>query len=348
MELMIAGVVGGDLVHRLFQGVGVVGKHRHLVGQGGVDDDIGPVLEGGDVLLLAPAHIIPHQKGFQKVCAPEIIVTDRPAGNPHPGALEPQFLPLQHVGAGGDVQAGGLRVTAEDVVIEGVDALENGDLVLVQLQKGAPAVVAHLAGKLILGHHHPLAPGQLGESLVQQVQVQQHRRLVVDVPLGGAGGGLAVEGLIVVVHGDGVGVHPPALQLLLQLEGGGGLARAGGAGQQHDGADLHPLQNTVHRRVNAALIGGVAGLQKSLGIGAEALVDLLQLIGHRGPPYRAPWKRATRSFPAQTASIFSIYSLGYLGLAMRSMCPVAGFTSLVTPPPPRETMVCSSSIMQML
>ena len=43
-----------------------------------------------------------------------------------------------------------------------------------------------------------------------------------------------------------------------------------------------------------------------------------------------------------------MYSLGYLGLAMRVMHPACRSTSLVTPPPPRETMVCSSSIMQML
>ena len=44
---------------------------------------------------------------------------------------------------------------------------------------------------------------------------------------------------------------------------------------------------------------------------------------------------------AQIASIFWMYSWGYLALARRSMYPVARSTSLVTPPPPRETSAAS-------
>ena len=167
-----------------------------------------------------------------------------------------------------------------DVVIEGVNALEDGDLVFVQLQQGAPAVVAHLPGKLKLGHHHPLPPGELGEGVVQQVHVQQQGGFVVDVPLGGAGRGAAVESLEVVVHGDGVGVDAPPLQLLLQLEGRGGLARAGGAGQQHHRALRHSRKDAVGDVLQPLLIAGVALGEKGLGVGLDLLVDLGQLVGH--------------------------------------------------------------------
>ena len=96
--------------------------------------------------------------------------------------FEPQRLPLQNVGAGGNIERGGLRVAAGDVVVEGVDALEDGDLVLTQLQ-GVPRLSLRIwRANSNLGDHYPLPVGELGEGVVQQVHVQEPGRLVVNVP----------------------------------------------------------------------------------------------------------------------------------------------------------------------
>ena len=245
---------------------------------------MGAALVGRDILFLPPADIIPHQQRFQQVCPAEIVVPHGAAGDAHPGALEAQLLPLQDVGAGGDIHARGLRVAAGNVVVEGVNALEDGNLVLPQPQGGAPAVVAHLAGELEVGDDDLLPPGQPVKGLVQQFHVQQFGGLVVDVPLRRAGGRPAVEGLEVVVHGHRVGVDPPALQLPLHLHGRGGLARAGGTGQEHDGALLHPRQDLVHGGVDALLVVGVTLGQKGGRVPPDFFVDLTELIGHVFPP----------------------------------------------------------------
>ena len=164
---------------------------------------------------------------------------------------------------------------AGNVVVEGVDALENGDLVLFQLQGGAQAVVAHLAGKLKLGDEDFLPPAQGGKVLAEQLHVQAEGRLVVDAAVGGAGDGGGVLGEEVVVHGHRPGVHPPAEQLLGNFHGRGGLARARGAGQQHDGAVLQVGQDSVRRQRYPLGVVLVALGQKFRRITSGAPVDLL-------------------------------------------------------------------------
>src|SRR5699024_8443334 len=85
-ELQQLGAAHILLGHRLEKGQGVILHHRHLIGEGGVEDDIRPVLVGGDVQLLPPAHIGPHLQGVLHVGAPEVVVPHRPAGQAHPGA----------------------------------------------------------------------------------------------------------------------------------------------------------------------------------------------------------------------------------------------------------------------
>ena len=179
-----------------------------------------------------------------------------------------------------------------DVVVQGMDALKDGDLILPQLQWGAPSVVAHLAGKLKFGDDDLLPPAQGGEVLVQQLHIQALGRFVVDVSLGGAGRGLAVQALEVVVHSHRVGIDAPALELLRDLHGGGGLARTRGPGEQHHGALVQIAQDAVCGQGHPLGIRLVALLQKLGDIGLDPSVDLLKLIGHWfKPPGRSAGSR---------------------------------------------------------
>ena len=269
------------LGHRRHDGLGVAGHHRSLVGQGGVELDVGGVLVGGDIQLFPPAHVGPHVQGAAHVGAPEIVVPHRPPGEAQPGALEhhPAVFPLD-VAPGGDVQPGGVGVAVGELGVQGVDALENGHLVLPQLQGGAPAVVAHLPGKLKPGHQNPLAPGQLGEVLVQQLQVHHLRRLVVDGAVGRAGHPVGIGADEVVVHGYRVGAHPPALQLLAELFRRRRLARAGGAGQQHHRAFLHVLADLFRGPGDLVLIAPVALLHELHRVPPHGGVDVSKFVCH--------------------------------------------------------------------
>ena len=123
-----------------------------------------------------------------------------------------------------------------NVVVQGVDALEDDYLVLFQLQRLRRLQHAHLAGELILRHEDALAAGEFREVFVQKLHIHAQGALKVDGPLLGARGGGGVHGAEVVVHADGVGAHAALRELFLDLLGRGRLAAAGGAGEQDDGA----------------------------------------------------------------------------------------------------------------
>ena len=246
-----------------------------LVGQGGVKHNVGLALEGGDVQFFTPADIGPHLQGPGHLGAPKAVVPDGPAGQPHPGGLEAEDGTLVHVGAGRDIQLCGLGMPAGDVVVQGVDALKDGNFVLFQFKGGAQAVIAHLPGELISGNGNLLPLGQGGKMPVQQLHVQKQGRLIVDDSLGGAGCGFGIQGDKVVVHGHGVGVDPTAAQLLGNFHGRGGFARAGRAGQQHDGAALQVGQDPVRRQRHPLGVVLVALGQKFRRITSGAPVNLL-------------------------------------------------------------------------
>ena len=308
---------------------------RDLVGQGGVELVVGPVLEGGDIELLAPADVGPHVHGLRHAGAPEVVVPDGPAAQAHPGALEDQVLAVQHVGPGRDIQAGGLGEAAGAVVVQGVDALEDGYFVLAQAEGRAHMDAAHLAGKLELGHPDGLTLGQQGKVMAQEVHVHALGGLEVDHPVCRPGGGLGVEGLEVVVHGDGVGVDATLLQFFLNFQGGGGLAGAGGAGQQDDGAVLQVVQDHVGRSADLGSVLGVGLLQETLYVLVDAAVDLPELIAHglftggrdmvshdtasfqAGQGQRSHFYQDQAVFSSTMSWMVLMYSWGYLGLAIR-------------------------------
>ena len=269
--------------HRRHDGLGVGRHHRRLVGQGRVELDVGGVLIGGDVQLFSPADVGPHIQGAADVGAPEVVVPHRPAGEAQPGALEHHLaVVVLDVAAGGDVQAGGVGMAVRELGVQGVDSLEDCHLVFGQLQGGAPAVVAHLPGKFELGHQDPFPPGELGEVLVQQLQVHHLRGLIVDGPIGGAGHMGGVPADEIVVHGNRVGAHPPAAQLLAEFFRRGGLARPGRPGQQHHRAFLHVLADLLRRLRDFVLIPPVAFLHERHRVLPHGGVDLRQFVCHSG------------------------------------------------------------------
>ena len=162
-----------------------------------------------------------------------------------------------------------------------MDPLKDGNFVLAQLQGVALDGRAHLAGKLELGDVNLLPLIQKLEVPVQQIHVQAEGGLIVDGPLPVPGGGLRVYGLKVVVQSDGVGVDAHLLQLGLDLFGRGGLAAAGGAGEQDNPGLLLVLRNLLRRSLNLLVESGVALLHKPPGVGADRVVDLLELVRHR-------------------------------------------------------------------
>ena len=166
-------------------------------------------------------------------------------------------------------------MAAGDAVVEGMDPFKHHDLVFPQTERSPPAVVAHLADKLIFGDQDLLPPAQGGKMAVQQLHVQAERRLKIQFPLRGAGRSLGIGRLEVVVHGHRVGVHPPPPELLRDLHGSGGLAGAGGAGQQDDGAGLQIGQDLIRGQRDALRVVLVALRQKFCHIALDAAVDLL-------------------------------------------------------------------------
>ena len=208
-------------------GLGKGFQHVHLAGLGAVELDIRVVLKGGDVQLFTPPHIGPHLHRHIRLPGPELGVPHGPSGQTHPCALV-HHVPLlvHHVGAGGDIDLHGVPVFPGDDVVEGVDALEDGDFIRTQLEGVGLDGGAHLPGKLELGDEDFLTLVQHIEVPVEQVHIQAEGGFIVDLALPVPGAGLRVYGLEVVVQGDGVGVDAHFLQLCLDLLGRGGFPAA--------------------------------------------------------------------------------------------------------------------------
>ena len=165
-------------------------------------------------------------------------------------------------------------------VVERVDALEDNDLVLAELDGLRRRLDAHLARELILRHEDTLALGEHGEVLVQKLHVHAARRLQIHLALRCARHGGGVDGLEIVVHADIVRLDADVLQLIGQLHRGSGLAGAGRAGQQDDGAVLAVLRDQLRRLGNARLICRVTLFDEALRVGHGLEIDLFKLICH--------------------------------------------------------------------
>ena len=85
-----------------------------------------------------------------------------------------------------------------------------------------------------------------------------------------------------------------AFETSFDLQCRGGLAGAGGAGQQDDAGLLPVIGNLLGRRLHFFGKGGVARLRKALGVRADSVVDLFQGIGHGDAPFTVLHKRRRR------------------------------------------------------
>ena len=167
------------LGERLPQDGSVLAKDADLVGEGGVQDQIGTVLVGGNIQLLPPPHVGPQGEGGGHIAASEVHVSDAPTGQADPSALEHRLRSVHHVGAGGQVDFKRLRMRAAQIVIEGVDAFKHHHLILLQPDGLAPAGVPQVSGEVVIGDADLLPPIQGVKVLVEQVHVHAQWRLQV-------------------------------------------------------------------------------------------------------------------------------------------------------------------------
>ena len=166
-------------------------------------------------------------------------------------------------------------MAAGDIVIQGVNALENSDLIFAQLQGESQRIVAHLAGKLEFGDDDLFPLGQSGEVLAEQFHVQTQGRFIVNISVGSAGGSFAVESFKIAVHSHCVGIYSPTLQFFCDFHSCGGFARTGRAGQQDDGTLVQVGEDLISGQGDPLGVVFIALSQKLRDITFDPFVDLL-------------------------------------------------------------------------
>ena len=161
-----------------------------------------------------------------------------------------------------------------------MDALEHGDLVFLQTQRGARLQIAALVHKVVARHKDAPAFGKDGEVLVQKLHIHAQGRFEIVLSLGRARRRLRGDALEIVVHRDAVRAHTAPLKHLADLQRGRRLAAAGGAGEQNDRALFHVFHNAVGSELQPTGINAVALGDEAGRVRAAALVDLGKIIGH--------------------------------------------------------------------
>ena len=177
-----------------------------------------------------------------------------------------------------------------NLVVQGVDALEDDDFIFFQLQRLGRLEHAHLTGELVLRHTDALAACEGGKVLVQKVHVEALRALVVYLPRARAGSRGGVDGAEIVVHTYCIGVYPAAVELGLYFLGSGGLAAAARAGEQHYRAALQVGAYHVRRQRDLRGVARVALGHERGRVGHGAVVYLLEVKRH-GTPQSFPCPR---------------------------------------------------------
>ena len=219
----------GDLAEDL---LGEGPQHRNLVEQRRVEHDVGVLLVGEDVFLLAPAHRGPARKRRERVGAALAVVARQAPQQAVVGGGDAREVVHRHRREARDVDAELLRVgdRGREARVQPVDALDDEDRAFVERQR---RVVPRAAPRdeVVARDVDALAPDQARQMVVEKLQVDGFERLVVVVAVGVARGLLAVDE--VVVERDQHGVQSQHAQLDAQPFGRGGLAAAGGAGDQH-------------------------------------------------------------------------------------------------------------------
>ena len=241
---------------------------------------MGRALEGGDVLSFAQTDVPPHPQGLLCGGAPEVVVPDDPAQQPHPDPVKDLHVLLVDRGRGGHEQPGGLRVLAGEHGVQAVDALEDDHLLIVELD-GA-VLLRHLILDLEvkIGNYDLPALIQGLQVLADQRDVQALGGLQIRLAVLGLGEVRLVLGAVVVVQGDHVGEDPPIRQGLPQTGCRGGLAGGGGSRQQDDPAPAQTAHHRIGGGVDPVVVEVVALGHVGLGVGAKSGIDIIQFDSH--------------------------------------------------------------------
>ena len=111
---------------------------------------------------------------LRRIGAAEVIIAHRAPHETEPCALEHDLAAELHVAARGDVELERLRMHVGYHVVERVDALEDNDLVLAELDGLRRRLDAHLARELILRHEDTLALESMVKCLFRSSMSMQH------------------------------------------------------------------------------------------------------------------------------------------------------------------------------
>ena len=226
-------MVGFDFGEEGF-GVGLEGGE--FVVEGGVEGEVGFLLEGEDPGFFAAADAGPHGHGFEGGVAAELVVADEAADEAVVGGGDAVVGVEVELGEGADVNfefaLGGDGFG--EAGVEAVDAFEDDDLVGGEGE--GFAFEFHAAGfEVEAGHVDGLAGVEGVEMLVEEGEVDGFDVFEVVVAFFVAGGVFAVDE--VVVDGDGDGSEAVDAELDGEAFGEGGLAGGGGSGDE-DVADV--------------------------------------------------------------------------------------------------------------
>ena len=248
---------------------------KRLVIVAGVDKYIGSAAAGLHVQQLAPQNILPHLQGAQRRGAAVQRIPDDAAGQAQVTRIQQDVPAAVHiVGIGMDVDAEAPGQTLPQTGMQGVDALEDEQRVIVVFH-GAGLSGTAAGRKIENGEFGAAGLHQSIDRAVEAIQVQPVDGFEVFAAILPQRHILAVA--VKIIQRDAHG--PPAHRGKIrdQQVGGGGLAGGGGTAEQHDMAAAgdhllgHGAQLVAETRFDT--VNGDLGVFKGLP------GDLLDLAG---------------------------------------------------------------------
>ena len=284
LGLQIVGVLGPNLGQGPF---GQGPQHGQLIDEHGIDEEVRVLVVGVDVDVLAPAHLVPQGQGVGGAEVAELHIPDHAADEAVVRGGQGVVVVQIELGQGGDEDAA-LLLLGDGIGqprVQGVDALHDEDLVVGQPE--AAVILDGAAGlEVVAGKAGLLALQQLPHVLLEQLHVQGLHTFVVRLAVGAQRRLFPVH--VIVVHGDLHRMHAQSAELDAQPTAGRGLARAGGAGQQHQPHFREIGVDGVGDVVQIALLQGLGDEDQVGEIVPGPFHDLVQLIhgadAHQGGP----------------------------------------------------------------
>lgn len=154
---------------------------------------------------------------------PEVIVSDHAPHKTEPCALEDYAVAEEHIAARRDIELESFGVRVRYHVVQSMDALDDDNLVLLELDGLGGGEAPHAPGKFVLRHVDALTLGEHVKVPVHKLHVKAERGLEIQIALGCAGA-VIVDGLEIIVHADVVRADAAAVEFLGDLHRGRGLA----------------------------------------------------------------------------------------------------------------------------